>query len=185
MIPTRIIAIAFISLFSITSVQAKTFHHTAKHHKQLIHRGQSLELMAYGACDDRYPALCNPQAFKTSHRATVGHYAASEITFIPSPSGCHRVYVSCACRLAAYWGLGDGLDKVSTWPHVYARASGPGIGIAAVRRDQHHIMGIVGGGPGAWQVVDFNSGGHLNRTYTVANFSGYFFLDTRSKLASR
>jgi hypothetical protein len=95
------------------------------------------------------------------------------------------VSLSCACRLAAYWGLGSGLDKVSTWPRVFARASGPSVGVAAVRHDQHHIIGIIGGGPGAWRVADFNSGGHRNREYTVADFRGYFFVDPRSRMANR
>ena len=109
----------------------------------------------------------------------------SDVTYIPNPPGTWRVAISCAHRLAAYWGLGKGLDKVSTWPRVFARASGPGVGIAAVRYDQHHVLGIIGGGPGNWRVVDFNSGNHLNREYTMANFSGYFFVDPRSRMASR
>lgn len=108
-----------------------------------------------------------------------------DISFIANPAGCRRIALSCACRLAAYWGLGSGLDKVSTWPRVFARTHGPAVGVAAVRRDQHHIIGIIGGGPGAWRVADFNSGGHKNREYTVSDFRGYFFVDTRTRTASR
>lgn len=107
------------------------------------------------------------------------------VVFIPNPAGTWRIFASCAHRLAAYWGLGHGLDKVSTWPEVFRRASGPGVGIAAVRRDQHHIMGIIGGVPGAWRVADFNSGGHRNREYTVSDFHRYFFVDPHSRMASR
>lgn len=91
---------------------------------------------------------------------------------IGSPSGCARTNLSCACRLAAYWNLGGGLDKVSTWPQRFGRTGGPGIGVAVVAPSQHHIVGIVGGGPGAWHVVDFNStNGHGNRSYVTAGFA--------------
>lgn len=106
------------------------------------------------------------------------------VRFIPNPPGTWRVAQSCAHRLSAYWGLGKGLDKVSEWKKHFARASGPGPHIAAVRRGEGHVMGIVGGHPGAWQVVDFNSGGHLNRAYTVADFRGYFFLDTTLRIGT-
>lgn len=109
--------------------------------------------------------------------------ARRDVTFIPNPSGCPRRSF-CACGLAHYWGLGDGLNSVSIWPKVFHRASGPGIGIAAVRYDRHHVMGIVGGGDGAWEVVDFNSGGHQSRRYIRASFAGFFFVDPRSRVAS-
>jgi hypothetical protein len=97
---------------------------------------------------------------------------------IPNPEGTWRVKESCAQRLAAYWGLGSGLDKVSTWPDRFERVSGPSPGIAAVRRDRHHVLGIVGGAPGAWEVVDFNSDGHHgNLAYVTAAFPGYFFVN--------
>lgn len=101
------------------------------------------------------------------------------VHFIPNPPGTWRIYRSCAHRLAAYWHLGKGLDAVSTWARRFVRVAGPGIGIAAIRRGQGHIIGIIGGGPGAWLVADFNSGGHRNREYTVASFPGYFFVDPR------
>lgn len=110
-------------------------------------------------------------------------YDLAGVVYIPNPSGTWRVAQSCAHRLAAFWGLGKGLDKVSTWPHVFARTFSPSIGVAAVRRDLHHVMGIIGGGPGAWRVADFNSGGHLNREYTIADFKGYFFVDPRTRVA--
>lgn len=103
----------------------------------------------------------------------------SDVRFIPNPPGTWRVYVSCAHRLAAYWNLGPGLDAVSTWPRRFAQVSGPAIGIAVVRPG--HIMGIIGGGPGAWRVADFNSGYHLNREYTVASFGNVTFVDPRSR----
>ena len=125
-----------------------------------------------------------------SVKAASGHYygspARSGVTFIPNPPGTWRSAKSCAQRLAAYWGLGNGLDAVRTWVKKFPRVSGPGIGIAAVRHDQHHIMGIIGGGPGAWRVADFNSGDHLNREYTVSNFGPYFFVDPHgSRIAMR
>lgn len=96
----------------------------------------------------------------------------SGVRYIPNPPGTWRVNLSCAHRLAAYWGLGHGLDAVDTWPHRFAHASGPCIGCAAYRSG--HIMGIIGGGPGAWVVADFNSGEHLNREYTISHFPGYY-----------
>lgn len=104
----------------------------------------------------------------------------SEATYIPNPSGCRRTNLSCACRLAAYWGLGRGLDATETWPHRFARASGPGPRVAVLYPG--HIMGIDGGVPGAWRIVNFNSGHHLNRSYTVSGFPpGTHFLDTTSR----
>lgn len=137
--------------------------------------------------------VCNKQGCSDQYRRTVIVDRVSrrriamreDVSFISNPSGCRRVYLSCACRLAAYWGLGSGLDKVSTWPRLFARVSSPAVGVAAVRHDQHHIIGIIGGGPGAWRVADFNSGGHRNREYTVADFRGYFFVDPRTRTASR
>jgi len=120
----------------------------------------------------------------TSHISGVATVAEAGVKFIPNPAGTWRVARSCAHRLAAYWGLGKGLDKVSEWVRRFPRVGSPGIGIAAVRRDQHHIMGIIGGSPGAWRVADFNSGGHLNREYTVADFRGYFFVRPTTKVAS-
>jgi hypothetical protein len=106
------------------------------------------------------------------------------VRLIPHPAGCpYRLF--CACGLAHYWGLGKGLNAVATWPKVFPRAHGPAVGLAAIRGDRHHIKGIVGGSPGAWRVVDFNSGGHLSRTYITADFRGYFFVDPRSRTASR
>lgn len=146
---------------------------------------------AYGD-DHRYPLLQPVQPMGRSHIAPSNGWDMADgnrarrtnISFIPNPAGTWRVAVSCAHRLAAYWSLGTGLDKVSTWKHRFARANGPGIGMAAVRHSERHIMGIIGGGPGAWRVADFNSGGHLNREYTVANLSGYYFLDTRNLVSS-
>lgn len=102
------------------------------------------------------------------------------VTFIPNPPGTWRVKQSCAHRLAAYWGLGKGLDKVSVWTKRFARAHSPGPRIAAIRRDLHHIIGVKGGGPGAWHVVDFNSGGHRNRAYTIPSLDRYILVDTTS-----
>lgn len=121
----------------------------------------------------------------TTHVRRGRRVEREDVVFIPNPPGTWRIAQSCAHRLAAYWGLGGGLDAVSTWPRVFARVSGPGVGIAAVRRDQGHVMGIIGGGPGAWRVADFNSGGHKNREYTISDFRGYFFVDPRSRVARR
>lgn len=109
-----------------------------------------------------------------------------DVKFIPNPPGTWRIALSCAHRLAAYWGLGKGLDSVRTWKEVFPRASGPAPGVAALklRRGTDHVIGIIGGGPGAWRVVDFNSGGHRNREYTTDDLSGYIFVDTRSRIAS-
>src|SRR5262249_46006565 len=108
----------------------------------------------------------------------------SDVTFIENPTGCPRQSF-CACGLAHYWGLGDGLNSVSTWPKVFSRVSSPAIGLAAVRGDKHHVMGIVGGGEGAWEVVDFNSGDHKSRRYIRSSFAGFFFVDPRSRVASQ
>lgn len=104
---------------------------------------------------------------------------ANGVQMIPNPEGCPRT-LFCGCGLARYWGIWKReLNKVSEWARHYPRASGPAVGVAAVRRDNHHIIGIVGGYPGAWEVVDFNSGNHKSRRYTASDFPGYFFLNVR------
>lgn len=105
---------------------------------------------------------------------------ANGVALISNPDGCpSRLF--CGCGLARYWGIWERpLNKVSEWVRKFPRAHGPAVGVAAVRRDQHHILGIVGGGPGAWEVVDFNSGNHQSRRYVASDFPGYFFLNVRS-----
>ena len=129
--------------------------------------------------------VSQPAEARRHHRHHFQLTSSGGVIYIQNPAGTWRVVASCAHRLAAYWGLGKGLDSVSTWSQVFRRTSGPAVGVAAVRRDRHHVMGIIGGGPGAWQVADFNSGRHLNREYTVAEFRGYFFVDPRSRIANR
>lgn len=118
-----------------------------------------------------FPRSGRPEVARTrgnQPRPTAG--GIWDMKFIPNPPGTWRIALSCAHRLAAYWGLGSGLDSVAAWPKRFPRASGPAPGVAAVRPG--HIVGIVGGGPGAWRVVDFNSGGHLNREYTTDRIYG-------------
>lgn len=107
----------------------------------------------------------------------------SSVQFISNPSGCGRTRLSCACRLAAAWDLGPGLDATKTWLRRFARASGPGPRVAAYRPG--HIMGIVGAEGDGYRVVDYNSGGHRNRTYVVSrdHLRRYTLLDTRARLA--
>lgn len=186
-------AFAVSLLIASTPVEAKTKHfplnhiqkHYARHSPTIGATAVILDIASLPA----YPVEMTRQGLRArTGPMGRGHLAPSgpsEIVYIPTPPGAWRVAQSCAQRLAAYWGLGKGLDKVSTWPHVFAKAFGPGVGIAAVRRDQHHIVGIIGGGLGAWRVADFNSGGHLNREYTVSGFPGYFFVDPRMRIASR
>lgn len=118
------------------------------------------------------------RAGPAQHHHAKPRHARRHVEFIPHPRGCPRRNF-CACGLAKFWSLGPGLDAVRTWVRRYIRAHAPGPGIAAVRRDQHHIIGIVGGQPGAWEVVDFNSGGHKSRRYIRTSFEGYFFIAPR------
>ena len=160
---------------SISTANAKPRHQMARNDSQAF---------AYCASDQSYRQTCGKAETRTTNRARVSVAGVDGVRMVPHPAGCpHRLF--CACGLAQYWGLGGGLNAVRTWPKVFARAFGPSVGIAAVRNDRHHVMGIIGGGPGAWEVVDFNSGGHQSRIYTTAGFSGYFFVDPRSKVASR
>lgn len=165
-------------------------HHTARHvshHRQHLAKSQGWQPSApfdQGAIP-AYPTEQNLQNRIIASPMGKRHIAPTGVVYIPNPAGTWRIAQSCAHRLSAYWGLGKGLDKVSEWRRFFARVAGPGNGIAAVRSDNHHIMGIIGGGPGAWRVADFNSGRHLNREYTVSDFPGFYFLDTRTRIASR
>lgn len=164
-------------LTAFTNAPADARHHHKRHHYT------NVQIAAPVIQDDRYP---NAGFYQTTEPRQYRGSLRADARRLPNPPGTWRVAQSCAHRLAAYWGLGKGLDKVSTWPHVFARASGPAVGLAAVRGDRHHVMGIIGGGPGAWRVADFNSDGHHgNQEYTVSNFGGYFFVDPRTRVASR
>lgn len=178
--------LAALTVFTGTA-DAKRYHHRAHHHKTYRIQASAFVASAGNVNNDnpRAVAAVTPSQETTEHYSRDTRSAPDGRATIPNPSGCNRVALSCACRLAAYWGLGKGLDKVSTWPKVFTRVSSPGVGIAAVRHSQHHIIGIIGGGPGAWRVVDFNSGRHQNHEYTVADFHGYFFVDPRVKVAAR
>lgn len=117
--------------------------------------------------------------FSTYANASPRRMGASNVELISNPSGC-PARLFCACGLARHWGIWRAeLNKVSVWAHRFSRAPGPGVGVAAIRRDNHHILGIEGGGPGAWQVVDFNSGGHASRRYVAADFPGYYFVNVK------
>lgn len=103
---------------------------------------------------------------------------------IPTPAGTWRVARSCGQRLAAFWGLGGGLDSTGTWPRRFERASGPGPRVAIYRPG--HVMGIVGGSPGAWRVVSFNGDGyHGNVEFTTSRLGGVLLDTTRPRHASR
>lgn len=177
-------------------------HHHA-HHTRAVHHTRATRVKAHRRSAQRHAAqaalveqfdnngrrIFAPE-YAPSHSARVSQaretrVVESGITYIPNPPGTWRVAVSCAHRLAAYWGLGHGLDAVATWPRRFALVSAPAVGVAAVRNDRHHIMGIIGGGPGAWVVADFNSGGHLNREYTVSSFPGFFFVDPSQHIDRR
>lgn len=167
-------------------------HHTStahvKAHRRVAER-RAVQTALVEQFDNNGRRIFSPE-YAPSHSARVSQaretrVVESGITYIPNPPGTWRVELSCAHRLAAYWGLGRGLDLVATWPRRFARVSAPAVGVAAVRNDRHHIMGIVGGGPGAWVVADFNSGGHLNREYTVSSFPGFFFVDPSQHIDRR
>ena len=188
---TKLLFAAALAVVVSTSAQA---HHRHHHYRPVHHRtidrlpavasGGVISCDLYGCRGDQLKQASGHPIRQTRH--ITRHYGSiSGVTFIPNPSGTWRIVNSCAHRLAAYWGLGGGLDSVSTWPQIFRRVSGPAVGVAAVRRDQHHVMGIIGGTEGAWRVADFNSGRHLNREYTVSEFRGYFFVDPRVRVASR
>ncbi len=179
---------AFVFVAVNTSAEAKKRHHTPRQasigwsgctydNTGRTICGTAIETRPMG----RRPSI--PSGGYETAQVTRNGVVRAGIVFIPNPPGTWRIVKSCAHRLAAYWGLGGGLDAVSTWPRVFARAHGPGVGIAVVRPG--HIMGIIGGGPGAWRVADFNSGQHLNREYTVSDFGRVTFVDPRIRVASR
>lgn len=135
-------------------------------------------------CGDRVcgsPQAGPPDA--NGNRTARRSVTRSDVETIPNPPGCSRTRNSCACRLAAAWGLGGGLDATKTWLQRFARASGPGARVAAYRPG--HIFGIVGAEGDGYRVVDYNSGRHRNHTYVLseAQLRRYTLLDTRTRLA--
>lgn len=103
---------------------------------------------------------------------------ANGMSVIPHPTGCPS-HLFCGCGLARYWHIWKpSLNKVTNWLREFPRASGPGIGRAAVRIGGYHdhVLGIIGGRPGAWEVVDFNSGRGLSHRYTTDVFPGFRFV---------
>jgi hypothetical protein len=119
-----------------------------------------------------------------AHASPRSMQGVANVGTIAHPAGCPRS-LFCACGLAQYWGIWRAeLNKVSNWPHEFSRASGPGVGVAAVRiggGHHDHVIGIVGGSPGAWEVVDFNSGKGQSHHYTAAGFPGYIFLNVKGQ----
>lgn len=192
---TKIIVASITAALLIFSspVQAKhRYHATQKHYRiaqspKAMRLGPQIDIAALPAYSIEKTIVAPRQAFPMGRKHIApsnGWGMADGVKFIPNPVGCSRVHLSCACRLAAYWGLGGGLDAVSTWPRRFRRVSGPAIGIAVVRPG--HILGIIGGSLGAWRVADFNSGGHLNREYITAGFGRVIFVDPHSpRSASR
>ena len=78
------------------------------------------------------------------------------------PAGCPHRY--CGCASAAYIGLpnSDGRWNLARKWLAFPRAA-PGPGMAVVRGG--HVAIIIGGGPGAWQLYDPNSGGGRTRIH--------------------
>lgn len=184
----RIAAALAVLLVPVTEAQARHHHkvHIAHHHRHsaALARAEAPRCVPDNngrmACSGSQPTSQMTALQPANSDSWVYSRRGGNMRSIPNPPGTWRVARSCAQRLAAYWGLGSGLDKVSTWPDRFAPAPGPGIGIAAVRRDRHHVLGIVGGSPGQWEVVNFNSDGHHgNLSYVAASFPGYFFVNPR------
>jgi hypothetical protein len=116
-----------------------------------------------------------------AHRS--GLTATADIAVVGSRSSlCARAvgHLSCGCETASYFGVRHSvyangkhdLDLASNWRYL-PQSPGPCVGCAAWRSG--HVMAIVGGGPGGWQVKDFNSGRGLTHSYSVASFRGYRF----------
>lgn len=127
-----------------------------------------------------------PRGARTARgEAHQGRYGAIwDRISVPTPAGTWRAARSCGQRLAAFWGLGGGLDSTSTWPRRFERASAPGPRVAVYRPG--HVMGVVGGSPGAWRVVSFNGDGHHgNVEFTTSRLGGLLLDTTRQRHASR
>jgi hypothetical protein len=103
---------------------------------------------------------------------------------IPTPAGTWRIARSCGHRLKAYWNLIGDLDLASNWARKFERTNSPGPRVAVVTSG--HVMGVIGGGPGAWRVVSFNGDGHHgNVEFTVNRLSGTLVDTNRPRMASR
>jgi hypothetical protein len=79
------------------------------------------------------------------------------------PAGCPHRY--CGCAAAQYINLpnSDGRWNLARKWLAFPRAA-PGPGMAVVHGG--HVAIIIGGGPGAWQLYDPNSGGGKTRVHT-------------------
>jgi hypothetical protein len=160
------------------AVHAKPNRH---HHGTVHHRGATVVCNLRGCSDSIVPAGKPGRVVDANGNRVVSR----TIRFIPHPSGCpSRSF--CACGLAKFWGIWrPALNRVATWAHVFRHVPAPDVGVAAVRRDRHHIIGIIGGAPGRWIVRDYNSGHHRSRVRVVSDFRGYFFVDPREQRADR
>jgi hypothetical protein len=135
-----------------------------------------------------YDANHNVTFSAKRHRMRTGHHrswllAPTEISAVGHRSSlCARAvgHLSCGCDTASYFGVrrsvyANGkhdLDLASNWRHL-RQSPGPCVNCAAWRPG--HVMAIVGGGPGGWRVMDFNSGHGITHEYVVAHFRGYRF----------
>lgn len=96
------------------------------------------------------------------------------------PSGCPRQY--CGCEAARYLGIHDPrgtLNLAWNWALKFRRTYAH-VGAAAVR--PHHVLVIIGGGPGRWLVHDGNSGRGLTREHYTA-LNGYVFVEPSYHIA--
>jgi len=84
------------------------------------------------------------------------------------PAGCFKfpktIGLYCGCASALYVGLENSSGYWNLARHWFSlpRAA-PGPGMAVVR--DGHVAIIIGGGPGAWELYDPNSGGGLTRIW--------------------
>jgi hypothetical protein len=121
------------------------------------------------------------QTVTDSNGSVVAQASGDATVFGGRPSGCPKQY--CGCGLRLHLGLDDKrLNLAANWMRLFPRVSGPGPGVAAVRRG--HVMYIESAaGDGEWLVRDYNSGGGLSRLH-VRSVRGFVFVNPHAKLAS-
>lgn len=83
------------------------------------------------------------------------------------PHGCPHAYCGCSASLFIFHRIIPALNRAAAW-FRFPRTS-PAPGMAAVRRDGHHVMVLERHVHGKiWITHDGNSGHHLTREHAVS-----------------
>ena len=158
-----------------TSAEARRYHRHYHHGYAKHYRAQHVRTMSNGTCrfNNDGKTICTGEASvnarHTSYAPRERHYASQSSRVVSGVSpACRPWYgLTCGCEVSLkVFGRvvnAPNLKQARVWGQVFQHTS-PGVGMVPGRGG--HVALIIGGGPGAWELFDPNSGGRLNRIRT-------------------